>query len=115
MITIEDILKYDDAHRETVKVAEWGDAEVTVFSMTAQERSDIERMWSKKDAASDPAAFRLHILERTVKNPDGTTFATPEQFKALMGKNAAAVEKVFEAGCKVSGFSKKDVEEIAKN
>lgn len=114
--TIEEILAMDDAHRLEVPVKEWGeDVMVPVVSMTATERADVEKRWSKKDAASDPAAFRLDVLVRTLKYADGKPFGTPEQIALLMNKNASAVEKVFEAACQVSGLSKKDVEAIEKN
>lgn len=114
-VSIEDILAMDDTHRETVTIPEWNNAEVLVVSMTADERSEMEKSWYKKEAASDPKAFRLDILQRTVKKEDGTPFGTPEQFAALMAKNAMAVERLFDAGCKLSAWSKKDVEEITKN
>lgn len=115
MATIDEILAMDDAHRQTVEVPEWNGAKILVMSMTAQERSDIERKWSKKDASTDPAQFRADVLERSLKKDDGTPFATTEQIKLLMGKNANAVERLFEAATKISAFSKKDVEELAKN
>lgn len=114
MKTIEEILATDDAHRETVPVPEWG-TDVLVVSMSAEERADIEKRWARKDASSDPAAFRADILERSLKKQDGTPFATTEQIKALLKKNANAVESVFEKACQVSGFSKKDVKELEKN
>lgn len=114
-MNIEQILALDDAHRETVKIPEWGNVELTLVSMTGVERAEVERRWSKKDASNDPAAFRADVLERTLKNADGTSFATPEQIKQLMGKNAQAVERLFEAGCRVSGMSKQDVKELEGN
>ena len=114
-MNIEDILAYDDTHRETVTVREWNNAHVLVVSMTAMERAEIEKRWSRKDATGDPAAFRADVLERSLKNEDGTPLATTEQIKALMGKNANAIERLFEAACRVSGFNNKDVEELGKN
>jgi len=115
MKTIEEILGTDDAHRETITVPEWS-TDVLVVSMTAAERADIEKKWAKKSASDDPAQFRVDILERSLKKVDGKTpFGTPEQIKQLIGKNANAVERVFEAACKVSAFSKQDVRELEKN
>ena len=114
MKTIEEILATDDSHREDVSIAEWSTI-VPVCSMTAEERADIEKRWSKKDASSDPGAFRLDVLERTLKYPDGKAFGSPEQIKALMAKNANAIEKLFSTACRLSGLSKKDVEELEKN
>lgn len=112
---IDDILALDDAHREVVEVPEWRNARILVVSMTGIERADIERRWTKKDASSDPAAFRADVLERTLKNQDGTPFGTPEKIRALVGKNAQAVERLFEAGCRVSGLSKGDVKALEGN
>lgn len=114
MKTIEEILKTDDAHREMVKVERWG-TDVLVVSMTAEERSDIEKKWSGKKATTDPGGFRADVLERSMKKDDGTPFASTEQIKQLMKKNAEAVETVFEAACKISGFRQKDVAELEKN
>lgn len=114
-ISIEQILAMDDAHRTTVAIPEWKDAKIDVYSMTATERADIERRWANKRAQADPAGFRGDILERSLKKPDGSPFATADQIKQLMGKNANAVERLFEAACEVSGFTKKDVEELEKN
>ena len=113
--TIEDVLALDDGHTEVVKVPEWGDVEITVASMTARERSEIEKRWGSKDASSDPASFRADVLAQTLKKPDKTPFGTPQQIQALLDKNAAAVERLFEAACEVNGFTKKDVEELEKN
>jgi hypothetical protein len=112
--TIEEILAKDDAHREEVPVKEWG-VSVPVVSMTAEERSELEKRWQKKDATSDPAAFRRDVLELTLKYPDGKPFATPEQIKLLMGKNANAIETLFEAGSRLSALNKKDIEALTKN
>lgn len=114
MISIAEILAKDDAHRMDVRVAEW-DAVITVVSMTAQERADIERRWSGAKASTDPAGFRVDILARSIKNQDGTPWGTPEQFKGLLAKNASAIETLFETACNVSGFTKKDVAELEKN
>lgn len=112
---IEDILKMDDAHRESVEVPEWNKSHISVCSMTALERAEIERRWSKKDATTDPAQFRADVLERCLKTPDGKPLGTSEQIMQLMGKNANAIERLFEAACRVSGFSNRDVENLAKN
>lgn len=114
-MNLADILAYDDAHRETVTVPEWNNAHVTVSSMTALERADIEKRWSKKEAATDPAAFRADVLERSLKKDDGTPLATTDEIQKLMQKNAKAIERLFEAACRVSGFSRHDVEELGKN
>lgn len=113
--TIEEILATDDAHRETVHIKEW-DAEVLIVSMTGEERADLEKMWnSGNGATSNPGGFRAAVLARSLKKEDGSPFGTPEQFKALMGKNASPIEQLFEVCCRVSKLTKQDVRELEKN
>lgn len=116
MKSIEEILATDDAHHEDVEIKEW-EATLRVYSMSAEERSDIEKLFSgKATAASDPGGFRAAILQRSLKKDDGKTpLGTPDQIKLLMKKNAECVERLFEAACRVSGFTKKDVKELEKN
>ena len=115
MKTIEEILATDDAHREDVTITEWNDT-ITVVSMSAEERSEIEKQFNGKNTATtDPGGFRIAVLQRSLKKTDGSPWGTPEQFKALMRKNAEPIERLFEAACRVSGFTKRDVKELEKN
>lgn len=113
-MTIEEILALDDAHKQAVKVPEWG-TEILVYSMTAVERADIEKRWANKKAQTDPAKFRQEILEKCLKKDDGSPFGTPEQIASLMTKNAGAVERLVEVAFEINGFTKKDVQELEKN
>lgn len=116
MSTIEEILALDDAHREHVKIPEWGDIEVLVVSMTAEERAEIEKRWTQKaKAQADPAGFRVDVLLQCLKKADGSPLGTPEQIRALMGKNARAIERLFDAALRVSAFTSDDVQELEKN
>lgn len=115
MIDIGDILKLDDLHRKVVVIPEWNGVEITVVSMTAAERADIERLWVKKDPSTDPAAFRIDILSRCIKRDDGTPWGTPEDFRLLMGKNSRAIERLYEAAEEVSGWNADTLETLEKN
>ena len=70
MKTIEEILAKDDSHRETVNIPEW-ETDVLIVSMTAQERADIEKLWSGKKAYFEActnksdAKRREHYLKTT--------------------------------------------------
>lgn len=115
MKTIEEVLAFDDSHRETVTVPEWDNAEMLIVSMTAEDRGELEKTWAKRKGTEDPTAFRVDILQRTWKNADGSPFGTPEQIREVMKKNATAVERLVDAGCRVSGWGVKEAEAIAKN
>lgn len=112
--SIEDVLGLDDVKKETVAIPEWG-KDITVVSMSAEERSDIEKRWGKKNAEQHPAEFKHDILSLSVKKDDGTPWGTPEQFKQLMRKNGKAIDRLFDAALRVSGYTKEAVEDIAKN
>lgn len=114
-MNIEEILALDDVRTERVPIPEWKDVTIRVDSMSATERAKIEKDWSGGKASRDPAGFRVDILHKTLKNDDGTPFGTPEQIKALMGKNGRAIERLFDTACSVSGFSDSDVKTIEKN
>lgn len=114
--TIEDILALEDASFKEVPIPQWGDRKIMVVSMTAEERSEMEKKWSHKQATSDPWGFRRDVLCQTVKKQDKTTpWGTPEQFDELRCKNAEAIETLFEAGCSLSGLRKKDIQELEGN
>ena len=112
---IEEILSLDDIKKEIVSVPEWG-KDITVVSMSAEERSDIEKRWgSKKNAEQHPAEFKHDVLSLSVKKDNGEPWGTADQFKQLMKKNGKAIDRLFDAALKVSGYTKEAVEEIAKN
>lgn len=114
-MNIDEILKLEDLHREEVAVPEWGGIKLTVVSMTGVERGELEKKWANRQASSDPVGFRADVLERTLKQDDGKPLGTAEQIKQLVGKNAQAIERLFEAGCRVSGLSKQDVRALEGN
>lgn len=106
-MSIEQVLSTDDSHSENINVPQWG-CSVTVWSITARERAEIEKAWSNKKASSDPAGFRRDLLSKALR-------ITSENAEKLLDKNAVAVETLFEAACRVGGFTSKDVEELEGN
>lgn len=112
--TIDDILAIDDTQRKTIPIPEW-ETDITVFSMSADERAAVEQKWSNKKASTDPRQFRIDVLSKCLKKADGSPLVSEEQMKKLMTKNANAVERVFEAACSISAFSNADVKELEKN
>ena len=115
-LTIDDVLELDDSHHQEVNVPQWKDATFYIYSITANERAELEKRFGRKDdAQKDPAGFRAAVLEQSWKKKDGTPFGTKQQISDVMKKNAAAVELLFEAALEVNGFSRKDVEDLVKN
>lgn len=91
------------------------DAGFYVRSLDGDSRSAIEKQFAKHDPASDPRNFRASILIRCVCREDGTPLFAEEHRDRLMKKSAGTLEMLFEAACRVNGFTKSDVEAIEKN
>lgn len=122
------ILSADDAKFEDVEVPEWGDVTVRVVSMSGKERArmlkaamddddrvDLERMY--------PLVIIATAHERT-EAVDGVTGATvyttgarvfsPEDADALNERNGAALERLANAGMRLSGLQARSQEEAGK-
>lgn len=114
-LSITDILSADDLPIHRVDIPQWK-GHLYVRCMRADERSEIERQFSKKKPSDDPIAFRRAVLMSTVTNSKGVLMLdTPDVAAQFMKKNAEAVETAFEESCKYNGFRKKDVEDLEKN
>lgn len=114
-LSFAEILAVDDLPCEEIEVPEWKGA-VRVRVLRADERSDIERLFIKKKPSDDPGGFRAEILRKTLLDPSGgPLLADDDAARAFMGKSAAAVERLFEAACRLNGFRGEDVEELEGN
>lgn len=91
------------------------DAGLFVKPMTGTERSTLEKMFMDNAPKDDPGGFRAAILVRCVCDDKRQPVFTEADKAALMKKNAGALELLFEAACKLNGFTKKDVEVLEKN
>jgi hypothetical protein len=121
ILTREQILQASDLQRETVAVPEWG-GEVVVRSMTGNERDQYEagmielRQSGKKTSYSvrlEKARARLCSL--TICDESGQRLFSEADMDSLGGKNASALDRVFDVAKRLSGLRESDVEELAKN
>ena len=114
-ITGSAILAIDDLPREMVEV--WGHR-VWVRCMTAAERDDFEANFLAtrgKDTKLNRENLRAQLVVRTAVDEDGNRIFTDEDVEAVGKKSAAGIDKIFAVASRLSGFSKEDVEELAKN
>lgn len=114
-LTREAILAIDDLPREVVEV--WGDR-LWVRCMTAAERDDFEAqvMVTKgKDTKLNLKNLRAQLVVRTTVDEDGNRLFTDEDAEDVGKKSADEIDKLFAVASRLSGFSEKDVEELAKN
>ena len=118
ILTREMILQADDLRRELVSIPEWG-GEVYVRSLTGAERDQFEAGMMKIVVGGTPVVklelARARLASLTMCDESGQRLFTEADVVALSGKCAAPLERVFEAAGQLSGLSKADVEELAKN
>jgi len=117
ILTRDLILQANDLRRELVEVPEWGGV-VYVRSLTGAERDRFEASILRMNGVEPQMRFenfRARMVAMTIVDSDGKQLFSEADIEALATKNAAALERVFKTAQKLSGFTKEDVEELAKN
>lgn len=112
-----DFLSADDLPIVPVKLPDtYGkDACVYIRTLTAHERSELEKRFTKTRPEDEPGQFRSAVLVRSIVDEAGARMFTDKDSAALMGKSASVLETIFEAACERNGFRDKDVETLSKN
>lgn len=113
----EAILAAEDLPRELVEVPEWGGA-VYVRALTGAERDQFEASIVEqrgRDVRMNMRNIRAKLVALTVVDEGGQRIFTDDDVAALGGKSAAALDRLFAVAQRLSGLSKEDVEELAKN
>lgn len=114
-LSIADILGKEDKVSERLDIPEWGGC-IYVRVMSAKERSEIEDLFMRiHESKKDTGKFRSELIRRTWVDCNGALMITDEAIAThMMGKNALAIEKIFEKACEVNGFRQKDIEVLKK-
>lgn len=102
---------------EEVEVPEWGGS-VIVAGLTGAERDHFEQESIKgkgKNATMNFANMRARLVALSVVNADGTRTFSRDDVKALGGKSAAALERVFDVARRLSGLTDSDLEELTED
>lgn len=110
-----DILNVNDQRYVEVPVPEWGDdVQVRIRALTAKERDDFEGK-----IASGPAMnydnVRARFLALVAVDENNQPLFTEADIPLLGLKSAAALNRIFNVGSPMSGLTKTDVEDLAKN
>jgi len=111
------ILAAVDLPRETVAVPEWG-GDVLVQGLTAKERDAFEISWytgQGKNRQENLTNLRARLSARCAVDESGARLFSDADIAALGGKSAVALQRVFEAAQRLSGFTRADVDELTKN
>jgi hypothetical protein len=111
------ILSAPDLPRETVPVPEWG-GEVLVRGLTGAERDAFEESCYTgrgKDRRENFANLRARLVALAIIGEDGTRVFAEADVKALGGKSAAGLDRVFAVIQRLNGLRERDVEDLAGN
>lgn len=112
-LTKQQILEASDLKKEKVEVPEWG-GYVFVRTLTGAEFDQYERsiIEGRKVNLSN---VRAKLASRTIVDDDGKRLFTEAEAKALGGKSAKALDRVYDVAARLNGVGPKDVEELVKN
>lgn len=113
----EEILSKHDMMVQDVEVPEWGGT-VRVRSLTGEERDNFEKsliLQVGNQMKPNLRNIRAKLVALSVVDKEtGKPLFSEGDLLALSGKNAAALNRVYEAAEKLSGLSKDDMEELAE-
>ena len=119
LLTRDAVLKASDLKRERVEVPEWS-GHVYVQTMTGTERDDYELSLMTEPGEDgkreqDLTNLRAKLCACTMVDKTGKLMFTVNDVVALGEKNAAALDRVYDAAQRLNRLRDKDVEELAKN
>ena len=111
------ILGIVDTKTEEVDVTQWWGCYVMVRSLNASEygyyqKSVLVQNGKNTNLNYKDAQVKLVILAAI--NPDGTQMFTLADAPALNGKNAAPINKIFNAATRLSGITEDDIKELTE-
>jgi hypothetical protein len=114
LLSKEAIFAADDHKYEIVPVPEWG-GEVRMRSLTGTERDAYEDSLTQQvgnKQVVNARNARAKLVALSAINEDGTPLFDKADVIKLGSKNSAALQRLFDAACKLSGFSEEDVKEL---
>jgi len=116
----DQILDADDIVTEVVDMSEftgWPE-KVWVKALEGTERDSYEssmRIIRGEEMIPDLANIRAKLVVRTLVEEGGTRIFTDDDDGPVGRKSAKALDRLFDVATRLSGLSKEDVKELAKN
>ena len=109
----DQILQADDRRTQTVEVPEWGGT-VIVKTLSGTERDQFEES-ILAGVKRDFKGVRAKLVALSIIGEDGERLFTFEEAELLGEKSSLALDRVFGVAQRLSGFTTKDMEELAEN
>lgn len=111
------IFAADDRKTEDVEVPEWGGT-VRLRGLNGTERDAYEASMQKQvggKQVQDLRNFRARLVALAAINEDGTPLFEQNEVAALAKRSSAALSRLFDATCRLSGITDEDVKDLEGN
>lgn len=116
ILTRDDILGINDIQIELVSTPEWKGNNY-VRGMTGHERDKFESSIIEMKGKSQILHLndiRAKLASQTICDEKGNKLFTEADIKALSGKSAAALQRIFEVAQRLSGIGNDDIKELTE-
>lgn len=116
-LTAADIFAVDDTEYDEVDCPEWG-GKVRLKSIKGTQRDAYEQSvisGSGADRKMNLRNARAKLIVLCAVDEDGRTLFSADDVNRLGGKNAAPLDRLFDACRRLAGMSEKDVERITED
>ena len=110
----EQILDADDLRTQEVDVPEWGGT-VILRELRGRERDAFEEGSLDKQRNVSMTNMRARLVALSAIDEEGERLFTAKDAEALGAKSATALNRCFEAACRLSGITEADVETLEGN
>jgi hypothetical protein len=117
LLNKEQILAAEDREYEIVPCPEWG-GEVRLRSITGLQRDKYEQsliQGNGSDRRMNLSNARVKLIVLCAIDEDGRQLFTSEDVSALGRKNAAPIDRLFDACKKLAGMSDEDVDRMVED
>jgi hypothetical protein len=117
LLSKEAIFAADDRKTEDVEVPEWGGT-VRLRGLNGSERDAYEASMQKQvggKQVQDLRNFRARLVALAAINEDGTTMFEQNEVAALAKRSSAALSRLFDVTCRLSGITDEDVQALEGN
>lgn len=117
LLSKSQIFEADDRTYEDVEVPEWGGT-VRVRGLSGTELDAYEASTQKQvgnKIVRDVRNFRARLVALSAVNEDGSPLFEPNEVAALASRSGAALARLFDVCCRLSGMTEDAVEALEGN
>lgn len=117
LLSKSEIFAADDRKTEDVPCPEWGGT-VRLRGLSGAERDSYEASLQKQvggKQVQDLRNFRARLVALAAINEDGTPLFEQNDVAALARRSSAALSRLFDVACRLSGITDGDVKDLEGN